>query len=68
MCQLADTQAAYSTGVFEKMMGAQSANYLFKSKLVCSYLQLLLHEGLRMQRLEQPCLPAANDNASLRLG
>lgn len=50
VCPLGSAQAAYSTGVFEKMLAAQRLDYAFKGELIGSYLHLLLHEGLRRQR------------------
>lgn len=49
-CQLTGGQALHSTSVFEKMLAAQGTDYPFKGELVCACLQVLLHEGLRMQR------------------
>ncbi|GAB3586486.1 hypothetical protein [Hymenobacter daeguensis] len=70
VCELAHEQAAYSTGIFEKMLAAQHTDYLFKGELVGSYLHLLLHEGLRIQRRETRPVPAptASGNPSLLPG
>ena len=62
VCRLEGEQATYSTTLFEKMLAAQSLDYAFKGELIGSYLQLLMHEGLRMQRWENlwsPCPPAS---------
>lgn len=42
-------QAAYLTGVFQKMLTEQGTEYLFKQELLRSYLQLVLHEALRLR-------------------
>ena len=66
VCRLEGEQAAYSTTMFGKMLAAQSLDYAFKGELIGSYLQLLMHEGLRMQRWENlwpPCPPASSNAA-----
>lgn len=70
VCRLVGEQAAYSISLFEKMLAAQSTDYLFKGELVCSYLQLLLHEGLRLPHWANLALPSptAYGSASLLLG
>lgn len=70
VCRLAGEQAEYSTSLFGKMLEAQNTDYSFKGELVCSYLQLLLHEGLRGLRLGNLSLPrpTAYGNTSLFLG
>lgn len=70
VCKLAGEQAEYSSSVFEKMLAAQTLDYAFKGELVCSYLQLLMHEGLRMQRWENLALPhpTPSGNTPLLLG
>lgn len=49
---LSDEQAVYLTGIFEKILAEQSADYHFKNDLIHTYLQLLIHEALRMQPTE----------------
>ncbi|MBG8555067.1 hypothetical protein [Hymenobacter guriensis] len=57
-CPLSSEQAIHCTEVFEQMLAAQHSGYIFKGELLASYLQLLLHEGIRMQeRLEDLFLP-----------
>ncbi len=46
---LPDEQAAYLTTVFEKMLAEQQTAYLFKRELFSSYLQLVIHEALRLR-------------------
>lgn len=46
---LHDEQAAYLTTVFEKMLAEQQTTYLFKRELLGSYLQLVIHEALRLR-------------------
>ena len=41
-------QAAYLTLLFEKMLLEQQTTYAFKQELARSYLQLVLHEALRL--------------------
>jgi len=67
---LTNEQGVYSISIFEKMLAAQSTDYPFKGELICSYLQLLLHEGLRLERVENLSSPrpTPNGNASLLMG
>ncbi|WP_317164754.1 helix-turn-helix domain-containing protein [Hymenobacter ginkgonis] len=62
--KLNDEQAAYITGVFHKMLAEQNTDYLFRNDLIRTYIQLIIHEALRMQ-------PAANfvhhSNAASRI-
>lgn len=57
VCRLDGEQATYSTTIFGKMLAAQSLDYAFKGELIGSYLQLLMHEGLRVQRWDNLSLP-----------
>jgi AraC family transcriptional activator of pobA len=69
VCRLEGEQATYNTSVFEKMLATQRLDYPFKGELISSYLQLLLHEGLRMQRWENllvPYLPASGNVSPFR--
>jgi hypothetical protein len=50
--QLSDEQAVYLTGIFDKILAEQSADYHFKNDLIHTYLQLLINEALRMQPTE----------------
>ncbi|MBX0290997.1 helix-turn-helix domain-containing protein [Hymenobacter sp. HSC-4F20] len=49
---LDDAQAAYAKGIFEKILAEQGTEYLYKGDLIRTYLQLLIHEALRMQPTE----------------
>jgi AraC family transcriptional activator of pobA len=42
-------QAAYVSSIFEKILAEQGTEYLFKNDLIRTYIQLLIHEALRMQ-------------------
>ncbi|MCI1189145.1 helix-turn-helix domain-containing protein [Hymenobacter sp. DH14] len=50
--KLSNEQAVYITGIFEKILAEQGADYHFKNDLIHTYLQLLIHEALRMQPTE----------------
>ncbi|UYZ64649.1 helix-turn-helix domain-containing protein [Hymenobacter weizhouensis] len=45
-------QATYVQGIFQKILAEQDTEYLFKNDLIRTYLQLLIHEALRMQPTE----------------
>ncbi|RAK68429.1 AraC family transcriptional regulator [Hymenobacter edaphi] len=45
-------QAAYAEGIFQKILAEQRTEYLYKGDLIRTYLQLLIHEALRMQPTE----------------
>jgi AraC family transcriptional activator of pobA len=47
--RLNDAQATYVKGIFEKILAEQASGYLFKNDLIRTYIQLLIHEALRMQ-------------------
>ena len=47
---LPEEQAAYLTLLFERMLLEQQTMYAFKQALVRSYLQLVLHEAVRLQQ------------------
>jgi len=49
---LSGEQAAYAQGIFQKILAEQGSEYLFKNDLIRTYLQLLIHEALRMQPTE----------------
>jgi AraC-like DNA-binding protein len=49
---LSAEQVAYAKGIFEKILAEQSTEYLYKGDLIRTYLQLLIHEALRMQPSE----------------
>ncbi|SNC65293.1 AraC-type DNA-binding protein [Hymenobacter gelipurpurascens] len=49
---LSAEQAAYAQGIFQKILAEQATEYLYKGDLIRTYLQLLIHEALRMQPTE----------------
>ncbi|NML65993.1 AraC family transcriptional regulator [Hymenobacter sp. RP-2-7] len=49
---LSAEQTAYAKGIFQKILAEQSTDYLYKGDLIRTYLQLLIHEALRMQPTE----------------
>lgn len=49
---LSAEQAAYVSGIFQKILAEQGTEYLFKNDLIRTYIQLLIHEALRMQPAE----------------
>jgi AraC-like DNA-binding protein len=57
-------QAAYITGIYHKMLAEQRTDYVFKNDLIRTYIQLLIHEALRMQPAESFFQPK---NASSRI-
>lgn len=42
-------QAAYLTSLFEQMLAEQQTAYVYKHELLRAYLQLVVHEGLRLR-------------------
>jgi len=46
---LRDEQAAYLTSLFQKMLAEQQTPYLYKHELLRAYLQLVIHEALRLR-------------------
>ncbi len=49
---LSAEQAAYAGSIFQKILAEQGTEYLFKNDLIRTYIQLLIHEALRMQPAE----------------
>ncbi|WP_242583143.1 hypothetical protein [Hymenobacter telluris] len=49
---LSAEQAAYAKSIFQKILTEQNTEYLYKGDLIRTYLQLLIHEALRMQPTE----------------
>lgn len=47
---LGPDQAAYLTGLFQKMLVEQQSEYHFKHELLHSYLLLVLHEAMRLRK------------------
>jgi AraC-like DNA-binding protein len=52
-------QAAFMTGIFQKMLAVHSGNYHYKSELIRSCIELIIHEALRIQP-SQNVLPFKN--------
>jgi AraC-like DNA-binding protein len=42
-------QAAFMTGIFQKMLAVHSGDYLYKDELIRSCIELIIHEALRIQ-------------------
>jgi hypothetical protein len=47
--RLHEEQSAYLTTLFQHMLLAQASAYRYREELVRSYIQLILHESLRLQ-------------------
>ncbi len=47
--QLNSEQAAFMTGIFQKMLAVYSGNYLYKGELIRNCVELVIHEALRIQ-------------------
>jgi len=62
--KLTQEQSTYLTSVFQKMLAEQSTDYSFKNDLVRTYIQLLIHEALRMEPSDSFQTPK---NASSRI-
>ena len=61
---LSAAQVADARGIFQKILAEQSTDYLYKGDLIRTYLQLLIHEALRMQPTASF---AQHKNASARI-
>jgi AraC family transcriptional activator of pobA len=46
---LDNEQAAFMTGIFQKMLAVQSGDYHYKGELLRSCIELIIHEALRIQ-------------------
>lgn len=49
---LSEEQTAYVRSIFQKILAEQGTDYLYKGDLIRTYIQLLVHEALRMQPTE----------------
>jgi AraC family transcriptional activator of pobA len=47
--QLPAAQVPFMTGIFQKMLAEQEADYPFRGELIRTYLQLAIHEALHLQ-------------------
>ncbi len=50
--QLPAEQVPFMSGIFQKMLAEQEADYPFKGELIRTYLQLAIHEALHLQPAE----------------
>ena len=50
--RLQEAQVPFMTGIFQKMLAEQQADYPFKAELIRTYLQLAIHEALHSQPAE----------------
>lgn len=48
-------QATYLTTLFQKMLAEQQTAYLYKEELLRAYLQLIIHEALRLRTSTSNC-------------
>lgn len=62
--KLAAPQADYVRGIFQQMLTEQQGDYPFKSDLIRTYVQLLIHEALHLQPTDTVFQPR---NAATRL-
>lgn len=49
---LGEGQVGFITTIFEKMFSEQDTTYAFKDELIRSYIDLVIHEALKMQPIE----------------
>jgi hypothetical protein len=49
---LNNEQRAFITSLFQKMIAEQSTDYVYKKDLIRNYIDLLIHEALKMQPAE----------------
>ncbi|NQX39246.1 AraC-type DNA-binding protein [Pedobacter steynii] len=50
--QLDEGQKLFMTSIFQRMLAEQDTTYFFKEELMCNYINLLIHEALKMQPTE----------------
>lgn len=46
---LAENQRIFLTTMFERMLAEQQQDYVFKDEAICNYINLLIHEALKME-------------------
>lgn len=51
--KITEEQRLFLNSIFEKMMQEQQTDYSFKDDLIRNYIQLILHEAMKMQPSEQ---------------
>jgi len=61
---ITDTQREFLNSIFRKMTDEQKSDYSFKDDLICNYIQLIIHEALKMQPSENY---SHNKNAASRI-
>ncbi|CAM3548432.1 helix-turn-helix domain-containing protein [Sphingobacterium prati] len=62
--EISETQREFLNGIFLKMIEEQKSDYQYKDELIRNYIQLILHEALKLQPSENF---HRNQNASERL-
>jgi AraC-like DNA-binding protein len=62
--EISETQREFLNGIFLKMIEEQKSDYQYKAELIRNYIQLILHEALKLQPSENF---HRNQNASERL-
>ena len=62
--QLNKEQAAFMTGLFQKMLAVHSSNYDHKDELIRNCIELIIHEALRIQ---PPATGQHRQNAAARI-
>ncbi len=62
--KITEAQRLFLNGIFEKMIEEQKSDYTFKDDLIRNYIQLILHEAMKMQPSEEF---NSNQNASSRI-
>lgn len=50
--QLNEEQKLFLTGIFQRMLSEQNTGYIYKDELIRNYINLIIHEALRMQPSE----------------
>lgn len=51
--KITEAQRLFLNGIFEKMIEEQKSDYTFKDDLIRNYIQLILHEAMKMQPSEE---------------
>ena len=49
---VSDEQAAFVTTIFKKMLEEQGTDYIYKNDLIRNYINLIIHEALKMQPID----------------
>lgn len=64
---LADSQKAYIESIFRKMIEEQDTDYIFKQELIQNFINLIIHEALRMQPAEDFMQPQSASSRTTSL-